>query len=159
MRKLVFLVLTLSMLMSRSFIDFEHWNLWGNNAVHQCRGTCIKKIDEIDGKYFTLFVKEVKKIDSDIIIFVQFRSKNDDFDIDLGNSVITLIDKRGREKKLNGCRVSNFHIYSGEAKVFPFVFKGMADKLEQPYELRLKLYNADTVVFSGLKLGEKSVEY
>ncbi len=144
------------------FFDFFSLDYIGckfDNSDCHCRKSCIKNIDEIDNEHFRLFVKEVKRIDSDIVIFVQFRSKESDFDIDLGKSIITLTDAKGKEITLNGCKISNFHIYSGEAKVFPFVFKNMAKSMKQPYKLRLELYNSDTIVLKNIHLGDRSVEY
>ncbi len=146
-------------LMSSNFYGLNSSDCNYGNPDCNCRQSCIKKIDEIDDRDFRLFVKEVKRVGSDIVILVQFRSKNSDFDIDLGRSSIVLTDRRGRKRTLDGCEISNFHIYSGEAKIFPFVFSGMVYRMKQPYRFTLDLYNIGTIVFNGLRLGMKSVEY
>lgn len=146
-------------LMSSDFYRLNSSDCAYGNPDCNCRQSCIKKIDEIENRDFHLFVKEVKRIGSDIVILVQFRSKNSNFDIDLGRSSITLTDRRGRKRSLDGCEISNFHIYSGEAKIFPFVFSGMAYRMKQPYRLTLELYNIGTIVLDRLRVGTKSVEY
>ena len=123
------------------------------------RVDCLKRVDEIDTKDFTIFVKGVENIYGDLVIFVEFRSKNSDVDIDLSKSTITIEDSRGRKKSLNGCNIPNFRIYEGEAKLFPFVFRKGVSKLKAPYTLKLDIYNVGLVILSDLKVGEKSIEY
>jgi len=124
-----------------------------------CREKCIDKIDEIDTDDFNLFIKKIKNIGGDLIIYLQLRSKHNDFDIDLSRSYIILKDKRGNTVSLNGCDISNFHIQSGEAKIFPLVFKGKAYKLKSPYTLYLKIYKVGEITLTDLKLGSESIEY
>jgi len=124
-----------------------------------CREKCINKIDEIDTEDFNIFVKKIKNIEGDLIIYLQFRSKNDDFDIDLSRSSIILKDRRGDTVSLNGCKISNFHIQSGEAKIFPLVFEGKASKLKSPYTLYLKIHRVGEITLTDLKLGSESIEY
>ena len=130
------------------------------NPNCDCRASCRDKIDEIDDKDFNIFVKEVRKVGgSDIVIFLQFRSKSSDFDIDLGQSDIKLVGSNGKEMMLNGCNISNFRIYAGEAKIVPLLFKGGINKLKSPYSLILELYNIGSISFDNLKVGMRSIEY
>ena len=159
MKKFFLIAGAISILYSRDFFDFNGLLCDLFNTSCQCREVCKKKIDQIEEEKFSLFVKEVKKVESDIVILVQFRSKDSNFDIDLSRSNIVLIDSRGKSITLNGCSIPNFHIYSGESKIFPFVFKRAVNKMRPPYKLKLKLYNIKTIVLKNLRLGMKSVEY
>jgi len=156
--RIIFLIymLYLSSLNANGFF-YKYQNHRNDN--YEYRKRCIKKIDEIDTEDFNLFVKKIKKIDSDLVIYLQFRSKDGDFDIDLSRSHITIRDKRGRRVSIDGCNIPNFHIESGEAKIFPIVFKNKAYKLKSPYTLYLKIYGVGEITLTDLKLGSESIEY
>jgi len=156
--KIVFLIyiLYISSLNASGFF-YKYQNSRNDNYKYNNR--CIKKIDEIDTEDFNLFVKRVKNIDGDLVIYIQFRSKDGDFDIDLSQSHITIRDKRGKRVLLKECNIPNFHIESGEAKIFPIVFKNKAYKLKSPYTLHLKIYKIGEITLTNLKLGSESIEY
>ena len=157
--KIVFLiyVLYISSLNASGFF-YKYKNNRNNNYKYGKK--CIKKIDEIDTKDFNLFVKKIKNIAGDLVIYIQFRSKDGDFDIDLSQSHISIRDRRGKRVLLKECNIPNFHIDSGEAKIFPIVFKDKAYKLKSPYTLYLKIYNIGEITLTNLKLGSESiVEY
>lgn len=158
--KIVFLIaVVMSSMYSQDFFGLDGLICDIFKTGCQCRESCKKRIDYIEDEDFTLFVKEVKSVESDIVLLIQFRSKNSSFDIDLSRSSIVLTDSRGKKLTLNGCDISNFHIYAGEAKIFPFVFRGAARKMRSPYKLTLDLYDIGTIVLKNLRLGMKSVEF
>ena len=141
------------------FHKYSHKDRCYGDRAYECKKRYIKKIDEIDTEDFNLFVKKVKNIGGDLVIYIQFRSKDGDFDIDLSQSRIVIKDKRGRRISIDNCEISNFHIESGEAKIFPLIFEEKANKLKSPYTLYLEIYDVGKITLTDLKLGSESIEY
>jgi len=131
----------------------------GFSGTHvDIREKCRCKVDHIQNRDFSLFVKEVSDIGGDVVILLQFRSRNGSFDLDFSRSEIRLVDARGRSYRLDGCSVSNFRIASGEAKIFPLVFKNRARSVRQPFKLLIDIYGVGRIVLPGLRIGSASVE-
>jgi|GEM_PF-3328499 hypothetical protein len=128
------------------------------SVAKDIRKSCRHKIDHIVNDNFSLFVKDVSNRGGDVVVLVQFRSENDHFDLDFSRSDIRLVDARGRKYRLRGCSLPNFRIESGEAKIFPLVFKNRARSVRQPFKLLIDIYGVGRIVLPGLRIGSSSVE-